>query len=191
MKTLSKEHAKAILNWYDSEGKQNWGTWSNYPVLPVGASYSSFDTCHLRILFDEKLQLETGEIFNCIADSRREPGKNVKGIVDIYDLRNYIIPPDELKKKQYTEQWKRADQIREENETFNALPKETKDLIQNLLIELDAIKGEPSSRKRRSEIERELQKYPRPHFLENSWEQWIKEAWNFSLDEYIAHKMNS
>lgn len=76
---LSISDVKAILNWYALEGTSNWGTWGNYPKLPIGASYNSFDTCHLRITLNGTATFK-GEEFNCISDGRRVPGKNLEVI---------------------------------------------------------------------------------------------------------------
>lgn len=81
MKTteLTIANVTSILNWYALECSENWGTWGRYPSLPVGASYDSFDTCHLRITFTSNVSFN-GESFNCIADRRHVPGKNLKSI---------------------------------------------------------------------------------------------------------------
>lgn len=81
---LTLENVTDILNWYALEGSVNWGTWGNYPNLPVSASYHSFDTCHLRIKLEKMVSFK-GHVFNCIADGRRVPGSNLKTI-SIYAL---------------------------------------------------------------------------------------------------------
>lgn len=68
-----------ILNWYALEGQGNWGTWGKYPSLPVGASYHSFDTCHLRLTFD-KLVSFGGNEFNCVTNGRKVPGNGLASI---------------------------------------------------------------------------------------------------------------
>jgi hypothetical protein len=73
MKTLTKEEALALVKWYETVGVLNWGVWSDYPRLTVGASYHSFDTCHCRIKFDEDIMID-GDEYQGIADSRFVPG---------------------------------------------------------------------------------------------------------------------
>ena len=81
MKTteLTIANVTEILNWYVLEGQSNWGTWGNYPNLPIGASYNSFDICHLRITLKGTATFK-GETFNCIADGRKVPGSNLEVI---------------------------------------------------------------------------------------------------------------
>jgi hypothetical protein len=86
---LSLENAKDILNWYAIEGQSNWGVWGNYPSVPVGASYDSFENCRLRILFDNDVEFE-GTVFNCIATSRFVPGKKVNNVISPAFLRDLV-----------------------------------------------------------------------------------------------------
>jgi len=76
---LTIRNVTDILNWYALEGQFNWGTWDNYPNLPIGASYKSFDTCHLRIIL-KGIATFKGKTFNCIADGHNVPGINLEVI---------------------------------------------------------------------------------------------------------------
>ncbi len=86
MTNLSIQNVKDILNWYALEGSYNWGIWGNYPTLPTGASYHSYDNCHLRLLLDQDVEFG-GEVFNCIIDGGRPSGNNVREITTLSALK--------------------------------------------------------------------------------------------------------
>jgi len=67
-KELSKEQGIAIIRWYDSKS-ENWGSWGNYPVLGLGASYLQYDTNPCQINLDIPVMIN-GEKYNCISCGR-------------------------------------------------------------------------------------------------------------------------
>lgn len=71
---LTREQAINLLAWYQTEGASNFGTWSNYPNLPVGAQYLSYDVCRVHVQLDSPIEVK-GNTYNCIATSRLPVGK--------------------------------------------------------------------------------------------------------------------
>ena len=190
METLSKSTAEAIVKWYDEIGQSNWGTWGNYPKLPVGASFHSFDTCHLRIKLDSPMKFGN-QTFKFIADSRKVPGVGNSGVVSIYELRNFILSDEEKREKRLESmrnQWNRANDIKIENDKFNALSTSDKSTIEALKSEYAQILGTPNSKKRRAELDSELAKYPKfteilPHM------KWMNEALEYPTADAYANAM--
>jgi len=86
MTQLTIKNATDILNWYALEGSSNWGVWGNYPTLPVGASYHSFDNCHLRLLLSQDVEFG-GEVFNCIIAGGRPSGSKVREVITLTKLK--------------------------------------------------------------------------------------------------------
>lgn len=89
MKELTQKNVEDIINWYYDTGVGNWGTWKDYPTLPVAATYHSFDTCHFRAVLSEKVSFD-GSTFNCITDSRKVPGEGLTPI-SIHALKRALI----------------------------------------------------------------------------------------------------
>lgn len=185
MKTLTKEDATKVISWYDKVGKNNWGLWSDYPLS--GCSYTSFDTCHCRILFDNPFELD-GETYNCISDSRNVPGKKIMAIT-ISAVRDYIRT-DAEKLANKIEGWKsdyeRA--IREEyaNREYLRLSKTDKSILTNLLSQKKEIEGTPGSRKLRIELDSKISQYPQYSELP----EWMKLAASFdTVEDYIDFKI--
>jgi hypothetical protein len=71
MRTLTNKEIAELLYWAETIGAGNWGGWCAYPL--DNCSYNSFDTCHIRIKFDEETEYQ-GEIFDGIGSSRHAPG---------------------------------------------------------------------------------------------------------------------
>lgn len=194
MRVFTKEHAKLVLDWYDKEGQCNWGGWGHYPKLPSSARYHSFEDCHLRILFDDDLQLENAEedeTFNCISDSRRVPGKQVHDVVSIYQLRDYILSDEEKLLKRiegWKSDWKRTNDLKIQQEQYEKQSDDIKNIIAELQKEHTNILGTVGSKAKRKEIELELSKYIMP-FEVQSWTIWITKAWEFNNEEeYVNYK---
>lgn len=195
MKTLSKEAAKNILDWYNTTGKSNWGTWGNYPKLNVGASYHSFDVCHCRILLDETVQLDDEDktTFNCISDGRRVPGAKVKNYIDFSDLADYLKTPEEKNNELfegYGRDYDRAKEKQKEEIEYNAQSHEDKLIVETLLNEIQLNRNKPNSGKRRNEIQIELRKYKQPAFIQEN--HWMRKAWAFETKEaYLEYKKSN
>jgi hypothetical protein len=193
MKQLTKEAAKNILSWYDSIGANNWGVWHSYPAIGTGASYSSFDNCHLRIMLDEIMQMDGSEdTFNCISDSRRVPGKKVKGIASIYDLREYILTADEKNEKLkdgWVSDWNRAKKMQADQLAYEGQNDEDKAAIAEINGKIAAIAGTPNSKKPKMELEKLLLVYKTPAIPFGGWAgHWMEKAASFATpEEYIAY----
>ena len=101
-KILSKEQAIGIINWYDSKNP-NWGSWGNYPTLPVGASYLQYDIVDCVIKLKEPLSLNDGEneCFKFITSGHyNTPGvKKGSDYITFYDLKAWAMP--EVVKAEY------------------------------------------------------------------------------------------
>lgn len=183
MKNFTKEHATDLLNWFEKEGQDNWGTWGNYPQLPAGASYASFDDCHCRVMLDEVLMLEDGTKFNCIATGRRIPGKN-KGAIHFSDLKGIIKGVEMVRYEGYQHDWERAQVLKAQQIAYEAQSESDKQIIFTLNAEFLALKGTANSRKRTGELTVELLKFVQPVVLQ-PWSSWILEAQKF--DSAIAY----
>lgn len=90
MKTLTKENAQALITWFENEGQSNWGTWGNYPTLPVGATYLQYDTNACQINFDQTVEINGGAI-NCISVSRHTVGKKWDKSTSFEALKEWAI----------------------------------------------------------------------------------------------------
>lgn len=183
MKILTKTGAANLIKWYDEYGVNNWGGWTNYPDLPTGASYHSFDNCQCRIKLDELLTLESGEEFDVIADGRRIPGK-YKASISIYELRDYI-KTDEEKITEKIEGWgrdyERAVEQKNEEKKWLTLSDADKLWVQKLDESFLKIAGKPKSKFFRKIYEQECFKFPAKIILDEN--HWMSVAANFKTKE--------
>jgi hypothetical protein len=197
MKQLTKEAAKNILSWYDSIGANNWGGWHSYPSIGTDASYASFEDCHLRIMLDETMQMDgADDNFNCISDSRRVPGKKVKGIASIQDLRDYVLTADEKNEKlkeAWVSDWSRAKKMQADQLAFEGQSDEEKSVIADINGKIAAIAGTPNSKKPKIELEKLLLPYKLPAIPFAGWAgHWMEKAASFATsEEYIAYMSKS
>ena len=90
MTTLTETQATAIINWYDTIGTRNWGTWGNYPSIGVGASYHSFENCPCRIKFDTLIEID-GHAYQGIADVRNQLVPGAGDYMHIETLKELFI----------------------------------------------------------------------------------------------------
>lgn len=188
---LSRENAKSLVNWYNTEGQSNWGVWGNYPSLPVGASYNSFDTCLCRILFDKDVFVEgSDEVFNCIATSRKVPGSKVKNSIGFETLLE-LSKSDEEKFLTTVNGWrsdyKRAKEVFQMLQAYNNQPNEIKERIKFLHARLLEINGKPNSKAERMEIDKELSNYIPLTTLSD--DHWMLKAIKFVEEDYVKMKI--
>lgn len=92
-KQLTKESAIAIIRWYDLNGQNNWGGWSNYQTIGVGASYLQYDTNQCQINLDNLVEID-GEMYNCIT-SGRPVGAKWHNAISFSELRKWCLPDEQ------------------------------------------------------------------------------------------------
>lgn len=147
--SLSKELATEIINWYNQNGNTNWGDWSNYPKLPVGAKYLQYDDNPCVIKLDQPLSIAGTEFlgFKYIATNWRCPGaKNAEDVITFDVLEAWCMP--EAVAARYDQRTQKMKVLRDEAVAkFNTLPES----LRNNLIAL-TIEHCGSGRKRKAAI---------------------------------------
>lgn len=200
MEKLTKEQAKSIVNWFNENGDNNWGTWCNYPKLPTGASYLQYDDVKCVIKLDEVVGIEDdGELvkFNYISSSRKHNTAKAKGVMSFFTLEEFSKTEEE-KNTNLIDSWKksfeRAKAAYKQQELFEAQSDEIKEEIEKLNQEECDLIGTPHSKKRRSEIHTEKSKYALPAILKSQpWafgeKGWMTIANGFdNVENYIEFK---
>lgn len=76
MKTLSTNQALQLATWISTHRDTNWGTWGDYPALPVAATYLSYDVNPMQVNFAETILICEDEV-NVLTHSRRAVGKKM------------------------------------------------------------------------------------------------------------------
>lgn len=145
--TLTKEQGIAIINWYETVGQSNWGVWGNYPSLPVGASYLSYDTVACQINLDQKIEID-GDKYNCITTGRFSVGKKLDKNISFEALKEWAVD-GYLAAKKANENQQNISVV----EKYDALTNELKDLYKSMPF------NEFSNNKRKSIINLKLREY--------------------------------
>ena len=90
MENLTKDQAISLVRWYESTGQSNWGGWSNYPTLPVGATYLQYDDNQCQVNLSETIMIDDEEV-NCISHSRISVGKKCDKVMTFYTLKSWCL----------------------------------------------------------------------------------------------------
>lgn len=93
--SLTKEAAIEVIKWYNENGTANWGSWSNYPKLPVGAEYLQYDHNACVIKLDHPLSIPGTEHlgFKYIATNWRCQGaKKANDVITFAVLEAWCMP---------------------------------------------------------------------------------------------------
>lgn len=98
MKQLTNSEVAQLIFWAETEGANNWGGWSNYPLS--GCTYSSYEDCQVYIKFKEVHEY-MNDRFLFLVSSRRylknenysclswiESKYNMTGDTKLNELRN-------------------------------------------------------------------------------------------------------
>ncbi len=146
--TLSKENAIAIIRWYESKS-ENWGSWGNYPTLPVGASYLQYEDCECIIKLDCRVSLADGENENfkyiTSGSGRNTPGvKEADDYISFYSLKNWCLPEE----AKAAEELRRAAHLSAYNEAKSNFEKLPTNMQSDLLAITITACGSNNSRKK-------------------------------------------
>lgn len=97
MKILSILEAQNLVDWMQKNAQNNWGGWSNYPTLPVTATYLQYDTQKCQVNFKSTILVKNEEV-NCIVWDRHTVGAKWDKPMMYSSLREFAYP--ELVKKE-------------------------------------------------------------------------------------------
>jgi len=147
MKNLSKQNAIDLINWFETTGQKNWGVWGNYPSLPVGASYLSYDTNPCQINLSETISIN-GEEYNCISNNRHTVGKKWNKTISFEDLKDWAIDGYLNAKKA-----SQSDKYNSIVEKFDNSPSDLKELYRSMPLNLF------SNNKRKSALNQKLREF--------------------------------